>query len=294
MKLLITGATGFIGSYLVERLYRQNELVCLIHDRREAKLYPNIDWIVQDLGSPLDETRIPSDIDAIIHLAQSRQYREFPERARDIFRVNVESTLSLLEYGRKIRIGKFIYASSGGIYGYSYEKFIETDVTNPINFYLTSKFCSELLVGNYNSYFSTVIFRFFFVYGPNQQGMLIPRLLNNIRKGEPIIIFGKSGIRINPIHVKDAINVFHPSLESPVTGVYNVAGDEVISIKELAETVAALVGKEPIFVYDRSNIPGDILGDNSRMKSVLGVVPQISLKKGIFEMIKLSLRDEIG
>ncbi len=294
MKLLITGATGFIGSHLVEGLGRQHQLVCLIHDRKGSCLNPNIDWIVQDLGSPLDETRIPSGIDAIIHLAQSRHYREFPEKARDIFRVNIESTLSLLEYGRKNGISKFIYASSGGIYGYRYEKFIETDVTNPINFYLTSKFCSELLVGNYNPYFSTVIFRFFFVYGPNQQGMLIPRLLNNIRKGEPIIIYGKSGVRINPIHVMDAIKVFEPSFESSVTGVFNVAGNEVISIKELAETIAALVGKESIFIHEKSNIPGDILGDNSRMRSVLSVVPEISLKKGISEMIRLTIQDGIG
>ena len=286
MRLLVTGGTGFIGSYLVEMLSQQNELFCLVQDKDRLRSSLRVEWVIQDLGSPMDETKLPGHIDAMIHLAQSRHYRDFPERSWDIFDVNIRSTLSLLEYGRKIGISKFIYASSGGIYGYSYEKFIETDSTNPINFYLTSKYSSELLIGNYNPYFSTVVLRFFFVYGPNQKGMLIPRLIENIRKGEPIIIYGKSGVRINPIHVNDAIKAFSPSLETPVGGVFNIAGDEVISIKELSETIGASVGKDPVFVYEKNIVPGDIVGDNSRMKSVLGVIPQISLSEGISELVK--------
>jgi UDP-glucose 4-epimerase len=286
MKLLITGATGFIGSYLVERFSSQYELVCLIQDKTKAKSYPNVEWILQDMGNPLDEAKIPCDIDVIIHLAQSRHYREFPERTWDIFQVNLQSTLFLLDWGRKIGINKFIYASSGGIYGYSYEKFIEADTTNLINFYLTSKYCSELLIGNYNSYFTTVVFRFFFVYGPKQKGMLIPRLIENIRKGEPIIIYGKTGVRINPIHVQDAIKAFSPSLETPVSGVFNIAGDEVISIKELSEKIGRLIGKKPVFVYEKSMLPGDLIGDNSRMKSLLGIIPNISLNQGISEVVQ--------
>lgn len=288
MKLLVTGGTGFIGSHLVDILSQKNELFCLIQGKDQARSSLDVEWVVQDLGSPMDETRLPDHIDAIIHLAQSRHYREFPERSLDIFSVNLRSTLSLLEYGRKIGISKFVYASSGGIYGYSYEKFMETDATNPINFYLTSKYCAELLVGNYNPFFHTVVFRFFFVYGPKQKGMLIPRLIENVRKGESIILYGKSGVRINPIHVKDAIKAFSPALETAVSGVFNIAGDEVVSIKELSERIGRWVGREPVLVYEKSAIPGDIVGDNSRMKSVLGVIPEISLNEGISELIRSS------
>ena len=287
MKLLVTGATGFIGSSLVEKLCSEHKLVCLITDHRKAKDYPNVEWVLQDLDRPLDEARIPSDIRGIIHLAQSRHYRNFSERAWDIFHVNIQSTLSLLEYGRRIGIDKFIYASSGGIYEYSYDKIMENDNINPINFYLTTKYCSELLLGNYKSYFQTVVFRFFFVYGPGQQGMLIPRLIQNIRQGEPIIVYGRSGIRLNPIHVSDAVRVFQPSLESPVTGVFNIAGDEVVSIKQLAEMIAERVGEAPRFVYEKSAVPGDIIGDNARMKTVLGVIPQVSLRAGISGMTRV-------
>ena len=286
MRLLITGATGFIGGSLVDLLSPYHELVCLVSDRGKARPCPNVVWVEQDLGGPLDEKRIPTPIDGIIHLAQSRHYREFPERSWDIFDVNIRSTLSLLEYGRKVGIQKFIYASSGGIYGYSYEKFVETDSTNPINFYLTSKYCAELLIGNYEPFFATVVFRFFFVYGVGQEGMLIPRLLNSIRQGEPVVVFGKDGVRMNPIHIRDAIKVFPSSLDGPVTGVFNVAGDEIVSIKELAEVIGSLIEQSPRFVYERSTISGDIIGDNSRMKSVLGVIPEVSLRQGISEMME--------
>jgi UDP-glucose 4-epimerase len=286
MRLLITGATGFIGGSLVDLLSPHHELVCLISDRGRAKPYPNVVWVEQDLGKPFDGKKVPVPIDGIIHLAQSRHYREFPERSWDIFDVNIRSTFSLLEYGRKVGIQKFIYASSGGIYGYSYEKFVETDSTTPINFYLTSKYCAELLIGNYEPFFATAVFRFFFVYGAGQEGMLIPRLLSSIRQGEPVVVFGKDGVRINPIHIRDAVKVFPPSLDSPVTGVFNVAGDEIVSIKELAEVIGGLMERSPRFVYERGTISGDIIGDNSRMKSVLGVIPEVSLRQGISEMME--------
>ncbi len=270
---------------MVSQLAPYHHLFALYHETPPQLNVKGVTWIKQNLGEPLEEKTLPEQLDGIIHLAQSRHYRNFPEKGEDIFRVNIDGTFRLLELGRKRGIRKFVYASSGGIYGYSYEKFIETDTINPVNFYLTSKYSSELLIGNYNPYFSTVVFRFFFVYGPRQKGMLIPRLIENVRKGEPIIIYGKSGVRINPIHVNDAIKAFSPSLETPVGGVFNIAGDEVVSIKELSEKIGRLVGKDPIFIYEKSITPGDIIGDNSRMKSVLGVIPEISLNEGIPELV---------
>jgi len=283
LKVLVTGATGFIGRHLIKSLIGEHQLFCLA--RKKGRSEHHIQWIRQDFSSPLDTSVLPTEIDVIIHLAQSEHYREFPERSREIFKVNIESTLSLLEYGRTIGIKKFVYASSGGIYGYSYEKFIETDMINPVNFYLTSKYCSELIIANYNKFFQTVILRFFFVYGKGQKRMLVPRMISQINQGLPTVIYGRDGIKINPIYVDDTIKVFDPILREPITGVFNIAGHEIISIRELAVLIGALVGREPNFVYEKDTHLGDIIGDNSRMKSVLGVMPRISLKEGIQFMI---------
>lgn len=288
MKILVTGATGFIGRHLIKSLIGEHQLFCLA--RKKGRDEPHIQWIRQDLSLPLDASLLPPEIDVIIHLAQSEHYREFPQGSREIFKVNIESTLSLLEYGRTIGIQKFVYASSGGIYGYSYEKFIETDTINPVNFYLTSKYCSELMIGNYNKFFQTVILRFFFVYGKGQRRMLVPRMISQIKQGLPTVIYGREGIKINPIYIEDTIKIFDPILVEPVTGIFNIAGNEIINIKELALLIGGLLNKEPNFIYEPNTHIGDIIGDNSRMKSVLGIVPKVSLKEGIEVMID-DLRD---
>ena len=287
-RILITGAAGFIGDALVARLNAEQEIFALVRKRPSKRVTAEVSWIEQDLTQSLNVAGLPDDLDVIIHLAQSRLYRQFPEMAEDIFRVNVGSTLSLLEYGRKVGVKKFIYASSGGIYGYGSEKCSEADAANPRDFYSTSKYCSELLIGNYKPYFEVVVFRFFFVYGPKQKGMLIPRLIENVRKGEPIIIRGESGTRLNPIHVEDAIRAFSSALETPASGVFNIAGDEIVSIRDVSERIGAFMGKEPVFRYEKNVVPGDMIGDNSRMKADLGIVPTISLKTGISEMLQLS------
>lgn len=179
MRILVTGAAGFVGSHLLDRLEEGNELFPLVRTAQDA----DREWIVQDLSEPLDIARLPKRIDAVIHLAQSRRYREFPNGAEDMYAINVHSTFHLLEYARKAGAQSFLLASTGGIYGYSYEALVETSPANPLNFYLTSKHVAESLVGNYQAFFRTVVFRFFFAYGPGQEGMVVPTLLEKVRKG---------------------------------------------------------------------------------------------------------------
>ncbi|MEW6096968.1 MAG: NAD(P)-dependent oxidoreductase [bacterium] len=286
MKILITGATGFIGSNLVKFLSEGNNLYCLTRSEINLPEGNNVKWIRQDLSDDLSYSRLPKNLDVIIHLAQSRHYKEFPKEVFDIFDINVRSTLTLLEYGRKVGIKKIILASSGGIYGYSYEKFAESSIITPVNFYLSSKYCAELLTANYKDYFSTVVFRLFFVYGEGQKNMLFPRLIESIKNDQPISIYGKEGVKINPIYIRDVVKTFKSALDYSVKGIFNIGGDEEISIKALAELIGKSIGKKPKFTYQQTAYPGDILGDNSKMKAILKVSPEINLKEGIKRMLE--------
>jgi len=287
MKILVTGGKGFIAQNLIKRIKPNNEIYCLSHTLTTSSLNNNnIKYIFHDFNKHIDNISLPQNLDVIIHLAQSKFYRKFPDKSMDLFNVNIKSTAELLEYGRKIGIKKFIYASSGGIYGYSYEKFIESDYIVPINYYLSTKYCSELLIANYRNYFSTIVLRFFFVYGSGQRGMLIPNLVTSIKEGKPIIIYGKEGISINPINVKDAVAAIEASINYPDSEIFNVCGDEVISIKSLSSLIGDILNKKPIFSYEKFENPGDIVGDNSKMKTLLGIKPEINLKDGLIEMIK--------
>lgn len=281
MRILVTGAAGFVGRHALERLGDEHELYPVVRRAPDDSR----DWIVQDLTQPLDRSRLPARIDGVIHLAQSPRYREFPAGAEDVYAVNVNSTFELLEYARGAGAQSFVLASSGGVYGYSYEALVETAPANPLNFYLTSKHVAESLVANYETLFRTIALRFFFVYGPGQEGMLVPTLIEKVRKGDQISIAGRPGQRINPIHVRDAVEAFPPALDLDRSDVFNVAGDEVVSIRDLVGVIEEATGEPAHVRHIDPEHEGDLIGDNARMKEVLGVQPRTSLLEGIRSML---------
>lgn len=282
MRILVTGAGGFVGSHLVRRLAREHDVIALV---REAGDSGDVSWLVHDLTEPLAAAGLPDEVDAVVHLAQSRHYKEFPDRADDIFAVNVRSTFELLEYAHRAGAGHFVFASTGGVYGSSDKAVSETDRLNPLNFYLSSKYSAEALVKSYDSFMTTVIFRFFFVYGPGQKQMMVPSLLGRVLDGQEIVIEGDPGLRMNPIYVEDAVSVFEPALRLEHSDLFNVAGDEAVTLTELVSTMAEVAGREALVTHAPAGPPGDLVGDNAKMKSVLGVVPQTSLRDGLSAMV---------
>jgi nucleoside-diphosphate-sugar epimerase len=281
MKILVTGAAGFIGRHALRRLDADHDVYPVVR----AAPDDSRDWIVQDLTRPLDRSLLPGRIDAIVHLAQSARYRELPEGAEDVYAVNVHSTFELLEYARVAGARTFVLASTGGIYGYSGEAFPETAPANPLNFYLTSKVVAESLLASYQALFRTVVLRFFFVYGPGQGRMLVPTLIEKVRKGDQISIAGRPGQRINPIHVNDAVEVFEPALALGRSEIFNVAGDEVVSIRDLVAVIEEATDEAAHVRHIDPEHDGDLVGDTARMKDVLGIYPRISLAEGIRSML---------
>jgi nucleoside-diphosphate-sugar epimerase len=283
MKILVTGAGGFVGTNLVRHLAPNHEVFALA--RRTQATPASVHWIEHDLTQPLEEASLPSSVDGVIHLAQSRHYKQFPERADDIFAVNVVGTFHLLEYARRAGATTFVFASTGGVYGARQEKLVETDPASPLDFYSTSKYIAELLVANYDLLFHTIVFRFFFVYGPGQKGMLIPNLLQKVRSGETVTIEG-SGLRVNPIHVGDVVRLFEPALALERSELLNVSGDEEVDLAKLVQVMGDAVGKAPVIEHVAGPRDGSLVADNSRMKAVLGIEPRTSLAKGIASMLE--------
>ena len=285
MRLLVTGATGFIGSNLGRLLLAEHEVAALVRKLPAEGDPAGPRWIEQDLTRPLDYVRLPSQIDAVIHLAQSRLYKQFPEGATDTFNVNVYGTFQLLEYARRAGAKHFIFASSGGVYDAGPEKLTESHPVSPSDFYSSSKYAAELLLGSYARLFNTIIFRFFFVYGPGQKGMLVPTLVRKVQDGEAIVVPWDPGMRINPIYVEDAVRVFQPALQFNGSGLFNVAGDESVTITDLVRIIEDVVGKRAIIEYAGAARSGDLIGDNERMKVALAADPAITLREGLASML---------
>ena len=245
-----------------------------------------VKWVEQDLTQPLRREALPTHLDAVIHLAQSRLYKQFPEGAGDVFGINVQSTFRLLEYAREVGASHFVFASTGGVYGSSDKAVSETDRLNPLNFYLSSKYGAESLVASYDGFLTTVIFRFFFVYGPGQTQMMVPTLLGRVLSGQEIVVEGDPGLRMNPIYVDDATKVFEPALGLEQSNLFNVAGSEAVTLTELVHLMAEVSGREARVEHAPAAQPGDLVGDNSKMRTVLGIEPETSLREGIAAMVE--------
>jgi UDP-glucose 4-epimerase len=285
VKILVTGATGFIGGRLAPLLARDHEIVAIVRPG-SIPIGSEAEWIEQDLSEPLRREALPARLDAVIHLAQSRLYKQFPEGASDVFGINVHSTFRLLDYARDAGASRFVFASTGGVYGSSDKAVLETDRLNPLNFYLSSKYGAESLVTSYNSFFTTVVLRFFFVYGPGQRHMMVPTLLGRVLGDQEIVVEGDPGLRMNPIYVDDAARVFEPALRLEQSDLFNIAGDEAVTLTELVQLMAEVSGRKARVKHAPAAQAGDLVGDNSKMKAMLGVRPETSLRDGIAAMVE--------
>jgi UDP-glucose 4-epimerase len=274
---LVTGATGFVGHALLPRLAERDEVVAL--GRRAPNTTENVSWVPQDLTNALDESALPERVDAVIHLAQSERYRDFPDGAGDMMEVNVAATVRLLDYCHRAGGTSFVLASTGAIYSPGPRPVSEEDPPRPADFYAASKLAAEQIATPYRALLRVQIVRPFFVYGPGQQaGRFIPGLLARIGAGEPVRLAGDDGIRLNPIYIDDAVELLLRVLELETSETLNMAGPGVHSIREIAEMIAAEAGANPSF--DVTEAADDLVASIERLSQLLRA-PTVGVREGL-------------
>ena len=290
MNILVTGANGLLGRYLVELLSNYHKVFAIVKDKEKLnfELNDNISAIEIDL-SLIDTKLFPKNIDVVYYLAQSNRFREFPDGVDDMLSINVVAPNILAKWAVKTGVKKFIYASSGGVYtspNKPVKEFFDINANEKLGFYLNSKLSAEMLLKNYASLFETfAIIRPFFMYGVGQnETMLIPRLISSVQNEKEITLNGENGIKINPIYVTDASQAVANILDLSGEYIINIAGDEVVSLRELCIKISQTVDKEPIFkINDVSQ--NDLVADIETMRKEL-IEPKVNLKIGIEKMVK--------
>ena len=167
MNILLTGSNGFIGSNLKNYYKLKGHNVFEINKENGFDLSKN-GWTI---GIP------KMNFEMVVHLAQSKHYRDFENNSNDIFRVNIQSTSELLNWAKLNKIKKFIYTSSANVYDNSNIISYENSSTNYNSFYDLTKILSESIISFYSKYFQILILRLNTVYGPGQKTQLFQKLL---------------------------------------------------------------------------------------------------------------------
>ncbi|WP_050403592.1 NAD-dependent epimerase/dehydratase family protein [Bradyrhizobium embrapense] len=288
MRILLTGCSGFVGSALGPRLAAEgHELFCVCRPRTSVAFGTKVVW---DGAASIEDSGFPKTIDAVVHAAQSRRYRDFPADSCEMFDVNVGMTMRLLDWAARAAARHFCLLSSGAVYEPFAGTLREDAGLAPPGFLGASKFASEVIAKPFSGVFSLNILRLFFPYGPGQRDRLIPQLIRRIQDGAAIQLSGGTeGIRLAPTFIDDIVDVILASIASSWTDTLNVAASEMLSIRQISNTIGQQLGVEPKFEIVNPNTPSvDIVPDLSRLASRLDVRRFVQFKEGIEKTISAS------
>jgi UDP-glucose 4-epimerase len=281
MSIIITGATGFIGSALLSHFIKNTQLDIYVPRRGEAGFKNGVNYLSCDLSIKGFTSCFPTKIDTIVHLAQSKNYRDFPKQANDIYNINVGSTQELLEWSRCNSVKKFILASSGNVYKRSLVPLSEESPCFPVDYYGRTKLIAELLAESYKDFFNVRIIRIFGVYGPGQTGMLVSRIIERVKNYEQVTLGQNVGLEFTPLFIDDCVNMIHKVLiNEGKHSIYNLCGSEKVSLASLAEEVGLALSIKPKFKINQTS-PIRLIGDNSRFINEFDYNIQTDIKAGI-------------
>ena len=259
MKILITGAAGFIASHVTKALLAQNHQIIAIDklsyvskDWSRLDEHPNLTCITWDLEIPFNDEIRALNPDIIIHMAADSHVDYSIENPVPVVKNNVISTLNLLEYARTIDLKIFQYFSTDEVYGPATDKpFKEDDRHNPGNVYSASKSAAEMLCLAWQNTYHVplIITNLMNVIGPKQYPeKFLPLVINKVLNDEVVKIHcgknGELGSRYY-IHVSVVAKAVIFIIENlAVNSKINICGQEEINNLEFAQRIAKIMGKE--------------------------------------------------
>lgn len=309
-KCLVIGGAGFIGSFVVSELLKQDVQEVVIYDNLARGKKDYLEESLKDprciffpVGGDIREIDILNDAmkgkDYVFCLAAMwlLHCKDYPRTAFD---VNIAGTFNVLEACVKNNVKKLVWSSSASVYGDAIElPMTENHPFNNKNFYGATKIAGEAMAtAFYDRYGLQVIgLRYMNVYGPNQDQTaaytgVVPIMLNKIEANEAPIINGDGSQAYDFIYVEDVARCNVDAMRSDVPfGFYNVGTEVQTSIKELCGTILSLKNSELEVIYkpysadDARALVQNRIGSKVKAEKELGFVYKYSLEEGLQKLI---------
>ena len=300
MRVLVTGAAGFIGSNLVEALLeRGDELLAvdnLVTGKREnlEEFRGRAEVVVEDLRDLEVCRRVCKGAQVVLHQAALGSVPRSVEDPIATNANNVDTTLNLLVAARDAGVRRFVYAASSSAYGDNAAMpKIESMPADPLSPYAVSKLVGELYARVFTRLygFPTIGLRYFNVFGPRQDAdsgysAVIPRFVAGILRGERCVIFGDGEQRRDFTYVSNVVQANLRAAEAPEPAfgqVFNIGIGSQISVNELFHKIRELLGSDATPEY-RPTRPGDVRNSRAsiqKARDLLGYEPEVDVYTGL-------------
>jgi len=301
MNFLVTGAAGFLGSYLANRLTREGHQVRALDDLSAgdpARLNPEALFTRGDITDRPKLWTLLQDVDCVYHLAAKVSVPESVSYPREYNIINVGGTVSVMEAMRDVGVKRVVFTSSGSVYGDQNDQpLTETTPPNPGSPYAVSKLAAEHYVRTIGALWGieTVSLRVFNAYGPGQpqpaaHPPVIPHFLRQTARGGTLVIYGRGEQTRDFVYVDDVVEAMVAAATAPTVDrlVINIGSGVEMSIQNLAQLAIEAVGKTTDWIYmENQDIgPSRMCADISLARAKLGYRPDVSLQEGLERMVK--------
>ena len=300
MNFLVTGAAGFLGSALANRLAREGHQVRGLDDLSAgdpARLEPNVLFTRGDVANRPKLWTLLQDVDCVYHLAARVSVPESIIYPREYNMVNVGGTVSVMEAMRDVGVKRVVLISSGAVYGnQDIQPFTEQTPPEPASPYAVSKLSAEFYVRTIGALWGieTVVLRVFNAYGPGQplpaaHPPVIPHFLRQTARGGTLVIHGNGSQSRDFVYLDDVVEAMVASATAPTINrlVMNIGSGTTTSIRTLAQYAleAVGVGAEWMYLEDQDPGPSQMRADIQLARKKLGYQPRVSLQEGLGLMV---------
>lgn len=285
-KIIVVGGNGYLGSFLVKALKEQQSNVFIISNNCE----PSASQFIVDITNFEETQKVIQKIkpDVVFHLAANISRNRDFSIYENMAKVNVQGTLNVLKALKNID-ARFIFTSTSEIYGNNKSPFHENQIPKPVSPYSLTKINAEFLIqtycNNHNKKFTNL--RVFNFYGENMpESFFIPQMIKSLKRGENFNMTKGEQVR-DFLYVGDVVDalILTAKNTNSIGETMNICSGKGTQLSQLAAAVNKNMNTKAKIVLGaipyRDSEVWEMIGDQSKIKRIIGFVPKTSIEKGI-------------